>query len=88
LLAELSNFRHEAEKRLAEKDEEIEAIRWVNQINKYNNSPWPESASELFWKMIRYCQFLIISTLYWVREKHGLMSTKHLPPNVLSLTET
>jgi hypothetical protein len=27
LLAELSNFRHEAEKRLAEKDEEIEAIR-------------------------------------------------------------
>jgi hypothetical protein len=34
----LSNFRHEAEKRLAEKDEEIEAIRWVNQFNKYNNS--------------------------------------------------
>jgi hypothetical protein len=27
LSAELSNFRHEAEKRLAEKDEEIEAIR-------------------------------------------------------------
>jgi hypothetical protein len=27
----LGNFRHEAEKRLAEKDEEIEAIRWVNQ---------------------------------------------------------
>jgi hypothetical protein len=26
----LGNFRHEAEKRLAEKDEEIEAIRWVN----------------------------------------------------------
>lgn len=30
LSAELANFRHEAEKRLAEKDEEIEAIRWVN----------------------------------------------------------
>jgi hypothetical protein len=27
LSAELGNFRHEAEKRLAEKDEEIEAIR-------------------------------------------------------------
>lgn len=27
LSAELTNFRHEAEKRLAEKDEEIEAIR-------------------------------------------------------------
>lgn len=30
LSVELGNFRHEAEKRLAEKDEEIEAIRWVN----------------------------------------------------------
>jgi hypothetical protein len=29
----LGNFRHEAEKRLAEKDEQIEAIRWVNKNN-------------------------------------------------------
>lgn len=29
LSAELAQFRHDAEKRLQEKDEEVEAIRWV-----------------------------------------------------------
>lgn len=44
LSAELGNFRHEAEKRLAEKDEEIDAIRWVNHFTLSVIETWHVSA--------------------------------------------
>jgi len=93
LSAELSNFRHEAEKRLAEKDEEIEAIRKQTSIEiEQLNARVVEAETKLKTEVTRIKKKLQIQITELemsldVANKNNIELQKTIKKQSLSLTE-